>query len=169
MPSPSIHLFVTRFSNRINIVLFMETHSQELSNQFGKGVAGLRQITSGLLASGKALFTEAQRSGSKERIEFARLGFVALASLACWLKLWQPYSQFDLVGLLCAFVGGYPIFSETLEDLWSRRMTMEFSMTIALTAALIVGEVFTALIILLFVLVADLRWTRWCRDRHRAR
>ena len=112
-------------------------------------------MTGRLLAACQALLTAAQRSGSKERIEHARIGFVALASLVCWLKLWQPYSQFDLVGLLCAFAGGYPIFSEALEDLWSRRMTMELSMTIALTAALLVGEVFTALIILLFVLIAE--------------
>ena len=59
------------------------------------------------------------------------------------------------MGLLCAVIGGYPIFSEALEDVWSKRMTMEFSMTIALTAALIVGEVFTALVILLFLLIAE--------------
>jgi len=36
-----------------------------------------------------------------------------------------------------------------------RRMTMELSMTIALLAALVIGEVFTALLITLFVLVAE--------------
>ncbi len=51
--------------------------------------------------------------------------------------------------------GGYPIFAEALEDIWSKRMTMELSMTIALSAALLIGEVFTALVILFFVLLAE--------------
>jgi cation transport ATPase len=37
----------------------------------------------------------------------------------------------------------------------ARRMTMELSMTIALVAAVAIGEFFTALVIVLFVLVAE--------------
>jgi len=50
-------------------------------------------------------------------------------------------------------VGGYPIFKEAVADLLARPMTMELSMTIALAAALAIGEFFTALVIVLFVLV----------------
>jgi heavy metal translocating P-type ATPase len=53
--------------------------------------------------------------------------------------------------LLC----GYPIYREALESLRERRMTMELSMTIALVAAMTIGEVFTALMIVLFVLIAE--------------
>src|SRR5207237_10177117 len=52
--------------------------------------------------------------------------------------------------------GGWPIFREALENLVERRMTMELSMTIALVAALAIGEFFTALVITLFVLVAEI-------------
>src|SRR5207253_5077864 len=52
-------------------------------------------------------------------------------------------------------VGGYPIFKEAVANLLARRMTMELSMTIALAAALAIGEFFTALVIVLFVLVAE--------------
>ncbi|MBI3929329.1 MAG: cadmium-translocating P-type ATPase [Armatimonadetes bacterium] len=51
--------------------------------------------------------------------------------------------------------GGWPIFNEALEALRKRRMTMELSMTMALVAAVVIGETFTALIILLFVLIAE--------------
>ncbi len=52
-------------------------------------------------------------------------------------------------------IGGYPIFREAFADLLSRRMTMELSMTIALVSALVIREVFTALLIVFFVLIAE--------------
>jgi Cd2+/Zn2+-exporting ATPase/Cu+-exporting ATPase len=63
--------------------------------------------------------------------------------------------QIDAVGLVAALAGGYPIFREAFTDLVSRRMTMELSMTIALAAALAIREVFTALVIVFFVLIAE--------------
>ncbi len=87
--------------------------------------------------------------------EYARIAFVALAAVVCWFKLWQPVARFDLLGVICAAVGGYPIFKAAALDLRARRMTMELSMTIALVAALTINEVFTALVILFFVLVAE--------------
>ncbi len=87
--------------------------------------------------------------------EYGRIGLVGLGIVCCWLKVWEPFPHFDLVGLLCALTGGYPIFAEALEDVWSKRMTMELSMTIALAAALLIGEVFTALVIVFFVLIAE--------------
>lgn len=53
-------------------------------------------------------------------------------------------------------MGGWPIFREACDNLVERRMTMELSMTIALGAALAIGEYFTALVITLFVLVAEI-------------
>jgi hypothetical protein len=50
---------------------------------------------------------------------------------------------------------GYPIFKEAFENLLERRMTMELSMTIALIAALSIGQAFTALLITTFVLAAE--------------
>jgi cation transport ATPase len=57
--------------------------------------------------------------------------------------------------LACAIAGGYPIFHEAIENILERRMTMELSMAIAILAALAIREVFTALVITLFVLVAE--------------
>jgi Cu+-exporting ATPase len=90
-----------------------------------------------------------------EWLEFARIAFVGAAILVSWFRWWQPYPKLDLVGLAAALIGGYPIFREAVADIFSRRMTMELSMTIALGAALAIGEVFTALVIVFFVLIAE--------------
>ena len=50
---------------------------------------------------------------------------------------------------------GWPILKEAFENVLERRMTMELSMTIAIVAAAAIGQFFTALIITLFVLVAE--------------
>jgi heavy metal translocating P-type ATPase len=89
------------------------------------------------------------------RTELARIALVALAVIFCWLRVWEPYPRLDLVGLIAVLAGGYPIYREALADIMRRRMTMELSMTIALGAALALGEVFTALVIVFFVLVAE--------------
>jgi heavy metal translocating P-type ATPase len=95
---------------------------------------------------------------SKEHVEWlelGRIGFVGLAIVVTWLRLWQPLPYFDVIGFAAVLIGGYPIFREALTDLLSRRMTMELSMTIALVSALVIGEVFTALVIVFFVLIAE--------------
>lgn len=93
---------------------------------------------------------------SLKRPELMRIGFVALAAAAVWFRLWEPFPSFSVVGLLATVIGGYPIFKEAFENITERKMTMELSMTIALVSALLIGESFTALVITLFVLVAEL-------------
>jgi len=90
-----------------------------------------------------------------ERLDLVRIGLVALAVLATWFQVWRPFPRFDLLALLATVFGGYPIFKEALSNLFARRMTMELSMTIALVAALTIGEAFTAVVIVLFVLIAE--------------
>jgi heavy metal translocating P-type ATPase len=89
------------------------------------------------------------------RRERLRIALVALAVAATWLQVWRPLPAFDILAVLAALIGGYPIFSEAFEALRKRRMTMELSMTIAIVAALAAAEFFTALVIVLFVLVAE--------------
>ena len=62
----------------------------------------------------------------------------------------------DWLALVATVVGGWPIFEEAWENIRKRRMTMELSMTIALVAALCIGQFFTALVIAFFVLFAEL-------------
>jgi Cd2+/Zn2+-exporting ATPase/Cu+-exporting ATPase len=61
-----------------------------------------------------------------------------------------------VVGVVALLVGGWPILKEAFESLVERRMTMELSMSLAIAAAAAVGEFFTALMIMVFVLVAEI-------------
>jgi Cd2+/Zn2+-exporting ATPase/Cu+-exporting ATPase len=87
--------------------------------------------------------------------ELVRIGLVAVAAAAVWLRVWEPFSRVSVIGVVGTVGGGWPIFHEAWENLRERRMTMELSMTIALVAALVVGEFFTALVIADFVLAAE--------------
>ena len=91
-----------------------------------------------------------------ELVDVLRVVFVALAAIAVWFRLWEPFSRLSVIGLVATLIGGYPIFKEAFENILERRMTMELSMTIALVSALAIGEFFTALVITAFVLAAEI-------------
>ncbi len=99
---------------------------------------------------------EQEHEHSFEVSEVLRVLFVALAAVAVWFHLWEPFHQVSLLGLAATLIGGYPIFKEAFENIVERRMTMELSMTIALVSALAIGEFFTALVITAFVLAAEI-------------
>src|SRR3984893_18701477 len=88
--------------------------------------------------------------------EVNRVLFVAAAAVAIWVLRGSANPYFSAIGVACTLVGGFPIFHEAYENITQRRMTMELSMTIAIVAALAIREIFTALIITLFVLVAEI-------------
>jgi P-type Cu+ transporter len=103
----------------------------------------------------QAVEGEAEHAHGLEWIEFARIAVVAAAAAAVWLGIWEPFLNVSLIGLFGLAVGGWPIFSEAAKNLAARRMTMELSMSIAIIAAAAISEFFTALVITLFVLVAE--------------
>jgi Cd2+/Zn2+-exporting ATPase/Cu+-exporting ATPase len=84
-----------------------------------------------------------------------RIGLVAVAAACVWWRVWEPFHTVSLIGLGGLLIGGWPIFKEALENLLAKRMTMELSMSIAIIAAAAISEFFTALVITLFVLVAE--------------
>ena len=81
-------------------------------------------------------------------LEGSRISLVFIVLLSSWLKIWPSFVSFEYVGFITAIIGGYPILKEAFSALIARKMTMELSMTIALTAALAIGELFTALLII---------------------
>jgi heavy metal translocating P-type ATPase len=87
--------------------------------------------------------------------EMVRIALVGLAAAMVWFRVWEPVSSFSIVGVAGLLVGGWPIFKEAFENLIAKRMTMELSMSIAIVAAAAISEFFTALVITLFVLVAE--------------
>jgi heavy metal translocating P-type ATPase len=92
---------------------------------------------------------------SLDWIEGSRIALVAIAAVAVWFRLWEPFAAFSVIGAAALLIGGWPIFREAFASIVERRMTMELSMTIAIVAAAAIGEFFTALVISLFVLVAE--------------
>jgi len=88
--------------------------------------------------------------------EINRVLFVAAAAGAIWFLGGASNAYITPLGVVCTLVGGFPIFHEAYENIVQRRMTMELSMAIAVVAALAIREVFTALVITLFVLVAEI-------------
>jgi len=85
-----------------------------------------------------------------------RVLFVAAAAGAMWFLGRSANPYIIAIGVICTVVGGFPIFHEAYENITQRRMTMELSMAIAIVAALAIREIFTALVITLFVLVAEI-------------
>jgi heavy metal translocating P-type ATPase len=93
---------------------------------------------------------------SLDWVEIARVLFVAVAAGAIWFTARPSNFYVVAAGVICTLVGGFPIFHEAYENITQRRMTMELSMAIAIVAALAIREIFTALVITLFVLVAEI-------------
>lgn len=91
-----------------------------------------------------------------DRADVVRVVLVGLAVLASWLVPWRPADRLEVISLVATVVGGAPIWKEALGAILERRMTMELSMTIAIGAALVIGESFTASVIVVFVLVAEI-------------
>ncbi len=84
-----------------------------------------------------------------------RIVLVGLGAAAVWLHLWEPFARVSVIGVVSVLIGGWPVFKEAAMNVAAQRMTMELSMSIAIVAAAAISEFFTALVITLFVLVAE--------------
>lgn len=85
----------------------------------------------------------------------ARMAVAILGAAAVWFRLYEPVPQVSVIGFSALAFSAWPIFREAVANLVARRMTMELSMTIAIVAAAAIAEIFTALIVTLFVIVAE--------------
>jgi heavy metal translocating P-type ATPase len=91
-----------------------------------------------------------------ERQDIVRIAFVAVTAGLTWSGAAESArATVILVGLSGLLVGGWPVFKEAAENLAVGRMTMELSMSLAIVAAAAIQEFVTALVITLFVLVAE--------------
>src|SRR5580693_5165272 len=92
---------------------------------------------------------ESEHADKVDWTELARIGFVAAAAAAVWFRIWEPFARVSVLGVVGTLGGGWPIFHQAWDNVRQRRMTM------ALVAALVIGEFFTALVITAFVLAAE--------------
>lgn len=91
-----------------------------------------------------------------EPADLWRVACVGLTVLLAGLGVGQLSHGGNWLALTAVIIGGIPIYRHALEALRAHRMTMELSMTVALGAALGIGESFTALVIVFFVLGAEI-------------
>jgi heavy metal translocating P-type ATPase len=93
------------------------------------------------------------KAGFAEYLRLAMMALLIVASLTGW---WRHWMSRDWLAFAATLIGGFPIYEEAWENLHKRRMTMELSMTLALVAALCIGQFLTALVIAFFVLFAEM-------------
>lgn len=98
---------------------------------------------------------DAEEARAFAPVALARIAVVAVAAVLVWFEVYEPVEAVSVIGLAGLAIGGWPMFREALANLLARRMTMELSMSIAVLAAASISELFTALVILVFVLVAE--------------
>jgi Cd2+/Zn2+-exporting ATPase/Cu+-exporting ATPase len=128
-------------------------------------LAALRSAQDG--AEGRGEEIEEHHVG---RADAARIVGVGLAAVAAGVSSAAPVLALQLFGAVVLAIGAWPVLREAVENLLARRMTMELSMSIALVAALVTGEVFVALVIAAFVLAAEvLEQMAVARGRHAIR
>lgn len=90
------------------------------------------------------------------KFDLIRLTVVAVALVLSWFGVWKSIASFDFIALAITIVGGYPMYKEAFDNLRSKRMTMELSMSIAVVSTLFIQQYFTGAIITFFVLFAEL-------------
>ena len=56
--------------------------------------------------------TSMHESLAVDKTDILRIFVVGLVTIICWLRIFQPISQFDLLGFVATLIGGYPIFKE---------------------------------------------------------
>src|ERR1700747_809680 len=102
---------------------------------------------------GKQGHADEHKAGFAEYVRLALMALIIVASLTGW---WRHWMSGDWLASAATLIGGFPIYEEAWENLRKRRMTMELSMTLALVAALCIGQFLTALVIAFFVLFAEM-------------
>jgi heavy metal translocating P-type ATPase len=124
-----------------------------------KSTEELEPQTSAAVVPGEHLGTHEQQEEHENPLnwrELSRVLFVLVAAAAIWPFRGSTSPYITAIGVVCTVIGAFPIFAEACENIVQRRMTMELSMAIAVVAAVAIREIFTALVITLFVLVAEI-------------
>lgn len=88
--------------------------------------------------------------------DLLRIALVAVAVGLSFGKVWTYFAPVDVIAIVAVIIGGWPIYKEALTDgLFEIKMTMELSMIMAIVAAMAIQEFETAVLIVFFVLIAE--------------
>ena len=89
------------------------------------------------------------------RVVISRIAVAVCGALVTWFDPPWPVWLIDGLAWAALAYAAWPIFSEAIHHLRQKRMTMELSMSIAVVAAASISELFTALVVSVFVLIAE--------------
>lgn len=90
------------------------------------------------------------------KTDLIRIAGTIIALVISLSGIWKMISSFDFVAFAATLIAGFSMFKEAFEAIRERKMSMELSMAIAVLACLAIGQFTTALVITLFVLIAEL-------------
>ncbi len=113
------------------------------------------KATQGAPSEAHGAVSEEEHEPAFTGIALVRIALVGAAVALVGLHVVKGTWLVGAIAVVVTLVGGFPILEEAWEAVPARRMTMELSMTIALLAALVIGEFLTVLVIVLFVLFAE--------------
>lgn len=83
----------------------------------------------------------------------ATIALMGVAAASSWFEVWRTLGlPLDLIGLGATLIGGWPIWKEAWEALRERQINMEITMAMGVAAALAIGELTTATVIVAFTL-----------------
>ena len=85
----------------------------------------------------------------------SRVMVAVCGAAVAWFDPPWPVWLIDGLAWAALAYAAWPIFSEAVSHLRQKRMTMELSMSIAVVAAASISELFTALVVSVFVLIAE--------------
>ena len=85
----------------------------------------------------------------------SRVIVAVCGAAVAWFDPPWPVWLIDGLAWAALAYAAWPIFSEAVSHLRQKRMTMELSMSIAVVAAASISELFTALVVSVFVLIAE--------------
>src|SRR5712692_9260076 len=88
-------------------------------------------------------------------IDVARLALVAAAAVFGYLGFSSRIALFDILSFLAVIFGGFPVWREAAESLWSRSINTELSMAIGAIAAFAIGQFLASAVIIFFTLLSE--------------
>lgn len=115
--------------------------------------------------------TDLKQSDKQQFLDFistTRVVFVALALIASTWEHTFLRPVLEYMAAIAALAGAAPVYKEALSSLMRRKLTMELSMTLCIIAALLAGKYFVGLLIVLFVLIAEMLESLMIRRVHTA-
>lgn len=115
--------------------------------------------------------TDPTESDKQQFLDFVSTTRVILVALALIASTWEHTflrPVLEYMAAIAALIGAAPVYKEAFACLLKGKLSMELSMTLAIIASLFAGKYFVGLLIVLFVLIAEMIESLMIRRAHAA-